>query len=140
MLYAFCHGRSVATITGSNPSRMMSAGVVSYGLPPVAAIRPYAAWISTSPDAIGGTMITAATLPMPRATSRFSRGAQPRFNAVSTCCTPTAPTTIAASTGSVAAQLPGCASNQYDGSHGFRFGSVSTTTDGPSRPVNTINP
>ena len=43
MLFAFCQGRSVATITGSKPSRMMSAGVVAYGFPPVAAIRPYAA-------------------------------------------------------------------------------------------------
>ena len=42
-LRAPCHGRSVAAITGSYPSRMVSAGDAVYGLPPRDMIRPYAA-------------------------------------------------------------------------------------------------
>ena len=63
---------------------------------PIACSRPYAAYISTSAEVIGGTVMVNRVSVVPRAKSRRARGFQPSPRARMPTQRATAPTMIAA--------------------------------------------
>ena len=90
-----CHGRSVQRSTGSNCPRNTSAGVISYGSRPIACSRPYAAYIKTSAEVIGGTQMVSRLSTEPSAKSFLGLGFQPSAIARRPTHSPRAPRMIA---------------------------------------------